>query len=49
MCMRYVVLNQRPVLDCTLNFRWKINEAFASQFAYCVQELAIPMAKINPK
>ncbi|KAK7694615.1 hypothetical protein QCA50_001802 [Cerrena zonata] len=27
---------------------YEINEAFASQFAYCVQELAIPMAKINP-
>jgi len=27
---------------------WEINEAFASQFAYCVEELQIPMEKINP-
>lgn len=27
----------------------KINEAFASQFAYCVEQLGIPMEKINPK
>jgi acetyl-CoA acyltransferase 1 len=27
----------------------QINEAFASQFAYCVEELQIPMEKINPK
>lgn len=27
----------------------QINEAFASQFAYCVEELEIPMKKINPK
>ncbi|OCH96446.1 3-ketoacyl-CoA thiolase [Obba rivulosa] len=27
---------------------WEINEAFASQFAYCVQQLKIPMEKINP-
>lgn len=27
----------------------QINEAFASQFAYCVEELGIPMEKINPK
>lgn len=33
----------------TIQYSLKINEAFASQFAYCVQELAIPMAKINPK
>ncbi|KAH7931013.1 3-ketoacyl-CoA thiolase [Leucogyrophana mollusca] len=27
---------------------YEINEAFASQFAYCVEELNIPMDKINP-
>jgi len=27
---------------------YEINEAFASQFAYCVEELGIPMRKINP-
>ncbi|KAH7915796.1 3-ketoacyl-CoA thiolase [Hygrophoropsis aurantiaca] len=27
---------------------YEINEAFASQFAYCVEELGIPMSKINP-
>ncbi|KAL0951143.1 hypothetical protein HGRIS_007878 [Hohenbuehelia grisea] len=27
---------------------WEINEAFASQFAYCVEHLDIPMEKINP-
>jgi acetyl-CoA acetyltransferase len=28
---------------------FQINEAFASQFAYCVEELEIPIKKINPK
>ncbi|KAG5653074.1 hypothetical protein H0H81_002454 [Sphagnurus paluster] len=28
---------------------FEINEAFASQFAYCVEELKIPIEKINPK
>jgi acetyl-CoA acyltransferase 1 len=28
---------------------WEINEAFASQFAYCVEQLQVPMEKINPK
>jgi acetyl-CoA acetyltransferase len=27
----------------------QINEAFASQFAYCVEQLDIPIEKINPK
>jgi len=27
---------------------WEINEAFASQFAYCVERLQIPIGKINP-
>ena len=27
---------------------YEINEAFASQFAYCIEELGIPMEKINP-
>ncbi|KAF9453780.1 3-ketoacyl-CoA thiolase [Macrolepiota fuliginosa MF-IS2] len=27
---------------------YEINEAFASQFAYCVDQLAIPIEKINP-
>nr|VWO96786.1 Fox3p [Ganoderma boninense] len=27
---------------------WEINEAFASQFAYCVEQLQIPIEKINP-
>ncbi|KAI9445300.1 3-ketoacyl-CoA thiolase [Lactarius indigo] len=27
---------------------YEINEAFASQFAYCVEELKIPINKINP-
>jgi acetyl-CoA acyltransferase 1 len=27
---------------------YEINEAFASQFAYCVEQLNIPMSKINP-
>jgi acetyl-CoA acyltransferase 1 len=27
----------------------QINEAFASQFAYCVEKLEISMEKINPK
>ncbi|KAH9937657.1 putative 3-ketoacyl-CoA thiolase B [Fomitopsis serialis] len=27
---------------------YEINEAFASQFAYCVEQLQIPMDKINP-
>lgn len=26
----------------------QMNEAFASQFAYCVQQLDIPIEKINP-
>ncbi|KDQ30764.1 hypothetical protein PLEOSDRAFT_1062741 [Pleurotus ostreatus PC15] len=26
---------------------WEINEAFASQFAFCVEELGIPIEKIN--
>ena len=28
---------------------WEINEAFASQFAYCLENLGVPMEKINPK
>lgn len=28
---------------------WEINEAFASQFAYCVEQLGVPIEKINPK
>ena len=28
---------------------WEINEAFASQFAYCVEQLDIPIEKINIK
>ncbi|OJT12940.1 3-ketoacyl-CoA thiolase, peroxisomal [Trametes pubescens] len=28
---------------------WEINEAFASQFAYCVEHLQVPIEKINPK
>ena len=28
---------------------WEINEAFASQFAYCVEHLDVPIEKINPK
>jgi len=27
---------------------YEINEAFASQFAYCVEELGVPMNKVNP-
>ncbi|KAJ8084041.1 hypothetical protein PM082_002808 [Marasmius tenuissimus] len=27
---------------------YEINEAFASQFAYCVEELKVPLEKINP-
>ncbi|KAF8501926.1 Thiolase, N-terminal domain-containing protein [Gautieria morchelliformis] len=27
---------------------WEINEAFASQFAYCIETLNIPMDKVNP-
>ena len=27
----------------------QVNEAFASQFAYCVEQLQIPIEKINPK
>jgi len=27
---------------------WEINEAFASQFAYCVERLDVPIEKINP-
>ena len=27
----------------------QINEAFASQFAYCVEQLEVPIEKINPK
>lgn len=27
----------------------QINEAFASQFAYCVEQLGVPIKKINPK
>jgi len=27
---------------------WEINEAFASQFAYCVETLDVPMDKVNP-
>ncbi|PIL31989.1 hypothetical protein GSI_06693 [Ganoderma sinense ZZ0214-1] len=27
---------------------WEINEAFASQFAYCVEQLQIPIEKVNP-
>ncbi|KAK7058941.1 hypothetical protein VNI00_001565 [Paramarasmius palmivorus] len=27
---------------------YEINEAFASQFAYCVEQLQVPMEKINP-
>ncbi|KAF7791823.1 hypothetical protein EIP86_002847 [Pleurotus ostreatoroseus] len=28
---------------------YEINEAFASQFAYCVEQLQVPMEKVNPK
>jgi acetyl-CoA acetyltransferase len=28
---------------------FQINEAFASQFAYCVDQLGVPIEKINPK
>ncbi|KAJ9635122.1 3-ketoacyl-CoA thiolase with broad chain length specificity [Coniosporium tulheliwenetii] len=28
---------------------WEINEAFASQCLYCIEELGIPMEKVNPK
>jgi acetyl-CoA acyltransferase 1 len=28
---------------------WEVNEAFASQFAYCIEELGVSMEKINPK
>jgi len=28
---------------------WEINEAFASQFAYCVEQLGVPIEKINLK
>ena len=28
---------------------WEINEAFASQFAYCVEQLDVPIERINPK
>lgn len=28
---------------------WEINEAFASQFAYCVEQLGVPIERINPK
>jgi acetyl-CoA acyltransferase 1 len=28
---------------------WEINEAFASQFAYCIEHLDLPMEKVNPK
>jgi len=28
---------------------WEINEAFASQCLYCVNELGIPLEKVNPK
>jgi len=27
---------------------WEINEAFSSQFAYCVEQLGVPIEKINP-
>jgi len=27
---------------------WEINEAFASQFAFCVEQLQLPIEKINP-
>ncbi|KAI0778160.1 thiolase [Trametes elegans] len=27
---------------------WEINEAFASQWAYCVEQLQVPIDKINP-
>jgi len=27
---------------------YEINEAFASQFAYCVEQLQIPIEKVNP-
>ncbi|KAF8516164.1 acetyl-coenzyme A acyltransferase 1, isoform CRA_b [Hysterangium stoloniferum] len=27
---------------------WEINEAFVSQFAYCVEKLDLPMDKVNP-
>ncbi|KAH7104508.1 Thiolase, N-terminal domain-containing protein [Auriculariales sp. MPI-PUGE-AT-0066] len=28
---------------------WEINEAFASQFAYCVEQLDLPMRNVNPQ
>jgi acetyl-CoA acetyltransferase len=30
-------------------FIFQINEAFASQFSYCVEALEVPIKKINPK
>ncbi|KAI9063040.1 thiolase [Trametes sanguinea] len=27
---------------------WEINEAFASQFAYCVEQLQVPIENVNP-
>ncbi|EEB97730.1 hypothetical protein MPER_02892, partial [Moniliophthora perniciosa FA553] len=36
------------LLDTVGISKEEINEAFASQFAYCVEELKVPMEKINP-
>jgi len=38
--------------NCLMSFSrqsFQINEAFASQFAYCVEQLGVPIKKINPK
>ena len=38
-----------PSVVCTDHCSEQINEAFASQFAYCVEQLQVPIEKINPK
>lgn len=49
--MRWDCFNSWLDMDRSMHadFDIQINEAFASQFAYCVEELGISMDKINPK
>jgi len=44
---RYASIHYTHANDLTVSIQ--INEAFASQFAYCVEQLQIPIEKINPK
>ena len=49
MYLRSVALHVSCKPNIHIHILIQINEAFASQFAYCVEELQVPIEKINPK